>query len=246
MRASVICARLDLLVRLIDTTTGALVDERNILFTRNGTPIRPEPRDAGTYVFINTGREDFLMHITVYGYEDYEETISYEELDERIPVRNVFLMPSENTFKGEEVISFSGTLPFLKTVEAVNLMRPACICNEYDPKKYTMKVFGSGSGRIELNDIYYGLLHSDRISYEKTEVTGNTAPQSVQLKEPLQEEFTSNLPLHRIIFGYVSPEGDYLLRVRNDAKELKYLVRYTVKDEVRFKTLDFNDLEALD
>ena len=69
MAASVFGAKLDLLVRLFDTTTGAQVTERNVVFKRDGIPVRPELRDPGTYVFINTGREDFLMRTEVYGYE---------------------------------------------------------------------------------------------------------------------------------------------------------------------------------
>ena len=245
MEASVISARLDLLIRLIDTTTGALVDERNILFTRDGEPVKPAARGVGTYVFINTGREDFLMQIKVYGYEDYEKEVRYEDLDSRLPEMNIFLMPSESMFKGEKLLSLSGTLPFLKTLEAVNLNRPLCICNEYDVKKKTMKVFSTGSGRTDLSDIYYGLLLPGKQSYEKIEVTGNAAPQSVQLKEALQEEFTSNSPLFRVVFGSVSPDGSYLLRVRDDATDIRYLVRYTVNDEVRFQTVDFRNMEAL-
>ena len=70
MEAFVIKARLDLLVSLVDTTTGATVNERNVSFLRDGQPVRPEYRGNGTYVFINTGREDFLMQIKVYGYEE--------------------------------------------------------------------------------------------------------------------------------------------------------------------------------
>ena len=63
MAASVFGSRLDLLVRLYDTTTGAPVDERNVLFTRNEEPVIPAPRGEGMYVFINTGREDFLIGV---------------------------------------------------------------------------------------------------------------------------------------------------------------------------------------
>ena len=126
MAASVIRAKLDLLIRLYDTTTGATVDERNVLFMRDGVPVRPESRGAGVYVFINTGREDFLMQIDVYGYDRYRTVIRYEELDEGLPACYVFLMPSENTIRGRNTLSFSGTLPFLKSIEAVNLNRSLC------------------------------------------------------------------------------------------------------------------------
>ena len=76
--ASVFGSKLDQLIRLFDTTTGADIDERNVVFKRDGMPVRPEPRDTGTYIFINTGREDFLMRIEVFGYEVYETRVSYE------------------------------------------------------------------------------------------------------------------------------------------------------------------------
>ncbi len=243
--ASVINSRLDLMIRLIDTTTGAIVDERNVIFTRNGLAVRPEPRGTGVFIFINTGREDFLMRTEVYGYEPLETQVVYDSLDERLPALNLFLMPSESMFRGEDLLSFSGTLPFLKKIEAVNLNDPVCICNEYDAKKLTAKVFRSEAGKIEMNDIYYGLLASDKQSFEKIEVTESVSPQSVRLKEALKGEFTSNLPMMRILFGSVNADGDYLLRVRDNGKDLKYLVRYEVNDEVRFQTVDFRNMEAL-
>ena len=245
MAASVLNSRLDLLIRLTDTTTGAIVDERNVLFLRNGLRVKPESRGTGIFIFINTGREDFLMHLEVYGYEPYEIEVHYSELDERLPVLNIFLMPSESMFKGEGLLSFSGTLPFLKKIEAVNLNKPVCICNEYDAKKNVIKVFRTGAGKVEMEDIYYGLLASDKESYEKIEVTENVTPQSVRLKETLKGEFTSNQPVMRVIFGSVTEKGDYLLRVRDDGENIRCLIRYEVKDEVRFQTVDFRNMEAL-
>jgi hypothetical protein len=243
--ASVISAKLDLVVRLIDTTTGAIIDERNVLFMRDGEPCKPEPRGSGVYIFINTGREDFLMQIKVYGYDDFRKEVHYEELDERQPTVNVFLMPSENTSKGEEVLCLSGTLPFIKNIEAVNLNASLCLANEFDKKKKTMKVFRAGGSSVDLDDIYYGLLHTDKMNYEKIEVTGSAAPQSVILKEAIQEEFSSNSPIMRILFGSVDEDGHYVLKVRDNAKDIRYLVRYEVGDEVRFQTVDFRNLEAL-
>ena len=94
-------------------------------------------------------------------------------------------------------------------------------------------------------DMYYGLLKTDKESYEKIEVTETVAPQSVRLKDALQGEFASNSPIMRIVFGTVSENGDYLLRVRDDGTDIRYLVRYEVNDEVRFQTVDFRNKEAL-
>ena len=239
--ASVISSRLDLLVRLIDTTTGAAVEERNVLFLRGEIPVRPEPRGPGTFVFINTGREDFLMRIRVKGFDEYESRVCYEELNERIPAFNVFLIPSENTKKGERVLSLSGNLPFLETLEAVNLNRVICHANSFDQKTNVLSIFGQAGEGIFLYDTWYGLLDGSKLSFEKIEVIGNETPQSVLLKSPIETELTSNTPLIRVVFGSVRENGDYALRVRDDGEEIKYLVRYTVKGEARFKTVDFRE-----
>ncbi|MCR5748250.1 MAG: hypothetical protein K6G03_11130 [Lachnospiraceae bacterium] len=244
MSAFVFGSKLDLLVLLYDTTTGALIEERNIVFKRDGLPVRPEFRAAGTYIFINTGREDFLMRIEIPGYEVYECRVCYEELDERIPECDVFLMPSENISRGN-VLSFSGTLPFLKKVEAVRLSMPVCQFHEYNKKNSILLVFGNSSGTANLSNKYYGILREDKMSYEKIEVEKRISPLSVRLKEPLQEEFASNLPIMRVIFGYVAEDGRYLLRVRDDGGDSRYLVRYEVNEEVKFQVVDFLSQEGL-
>ena len=67
MNASVIRFRLDLLVRLIDTTTGGSVEERNVRFFRDGKVVRPATRGGGNYVFLNCGRMDTIPSGCPYG-----------------------------------------------------------------------------------------------------------------------------------------------------------------------------------
>lgn len=243
---AVLRAKLDLLVRLVDTTTGATVDERNVLFMRDEKQVRPEERGNGNYVFINTGREDFLMRIKVAGFEEYVTHIRYEELDANIPECVAFLIPSEKAKMGEGFFSLSGNLPFLEALEAINLSRIACTANEYTPKKLLMNVFSSAGAWVSLEGKYYGLLQPDKKSYEKIEVLGNDGPQNIKLKSPLEKEFTSNLPIMRIIFGSVNEDGDYLLRVRDDGGDQTYLVRYVVDGEVKFQVVDFYEGGELD
>ena len=245
MAASVFGSKLDLLVRLIDTTTGAQVTERNVVFKRNGIPVNPDPREPGTYLFINTGREDFLMRIETFGYEVYETRVRYEELDVRLPECDVFLMPSESMSKGEQVLSYSGTLPFLKTIEAVCLGRPVCFANSFVAKTNALSVFVGSGGTVNLTDRFYGLLHSDKESYEKIEVVATYTPQSVKLKEPIKEEQVSNLAVMRVIFGSVDENGNYLLRVRDSGTGVRYMVRFELEDEVIFSEIEFNKEEEV-
>lgn len=243
MAASVFGSKLDLLVRLTDTTTGAVVTERNIVFKRDGIPVIPAPRDPGTYIFINTGREDFLMQIEVYGYEVYETRVRYEELDVRIPECDVFLMPSESMSNGEKVLSFSGTLPFLNKIEAICLDRPVCFAKEFNAKTRELTAVLNAGGRTGLNAGCYGMLNADKKSYEKIEVETALTPQSVRLKEKVKEEQISNSPIMRIVYGKADSDGKYLLRVRDSGESLRYLVRYELKDEVRFSEVDFKSMK---
>ncbi len=243
--ASVISAKLDLLIRLVDTTTGAAVDERNVVFTRNGEPFRPDGRGEGTYILINTGREDFLMRIKVFGYEEAVLNVKYESLDERLPEINVFLIPSENTMRGEGVLSFSGILPFLEAIEAVKPNRQLCVVKGFDPKKKLLTYFTQSGAFTEWDEAGYGMLHADKQSYENIAVVRRESQQTVELKEELKEENITNLPVLRIIHGKVDENGAFLLRVRDDGEDQSYLVRYTVNGEVRFQTVNFREPEEL-
>ena len=65
------------------------------------------------------------------------------------------------------------------------------------------------------------------------------------MKDPLQEEFAVNAPICRRLFGRVSGDGSFLLRVRDDGKRQTYLVKYVVNGETRYKSVDFHNLEGV-
>ena len=100
-----------------------------------------------------------------------------------------------------------------------------------------------------MNEFIYGLLSSDKQCYEKIEVEKMVSPKSIQLKNPPAGTFipayTPNLFIARIVYGVVHDGGRYLLRVRDEGTDTRYLVRYEVGDEVRFQVVDFHDQEVL-
>lgn len=237
-------ARLDLVVRLIDTTTGATVEEANTQFYRDGVQVRPSYRGDGTWVFVNTGREDFLMRVQVFGYDPAEKKVVYADPEERLPVCDMFLMPSENSRKGASVLSVSGSLPSLEALDAVNLSRTVCGLHEYTEKKgvASISLFPAYPGvPVELEDIYYGLLSADGKSYERFEVLKQEGPQSVVLRAPLTGEHAANQRICRMIFGHVdAKEGRFSLKVRDDGKDLVHLVRFVADGSTYFRKLDFH------
>lgn len=243
MDASVISFQLDLLVRLIDTTTGAELEEQNVRFYRDEKQVRPVPRGSGNYVFMNCGREDGTLEVIAYGYEPCQVPVEYEMLDRQLPVKEVFLIPSESAAGLQPIITFSGQLPGLESVQAVNLGSTCCCISEFDERRRTMKLFKTH--RSGMDDIYYGLIHMDRQTYEPFVVVKELSEASIKISQPLQELFLVNSPIARIIFGKTTPEGDYCIRVRDDSERLIHLVRYVVKGNVKFKIVDFHKLEEV-
>lgn len=240
METSQVHFRLDLLLQLIDTTTGRAVTEQNFRCFVNGEPFRPIPRGNGNFVFLNTGREDKTLTLYVYGYETCQLEIHYDILDKVMPLQQAFLIPLEQTLKGGALCSLTGILFGLKEIEAVSLTQSFFSIHTFDARKCLMKVFAS-QGRLAMEHTYYGLFCADRSRYERFAVSEEIFPDTVRLKEPLKEPFSVNAAISRVVFGTVSSDGQYLLRVRDDTQSLIYLVRYCVDGEERFQTIDFHN-----
>lgn len=235
--------RLDLLIRLIDTTTGLTVTERDVQFRRDGRTVTPIPRGNGNFVFLNTGREDTTLEIRVYDYETASVMIRYEELDEFLPIQDVFLIPSENTARGEAILSLTGQLPDLMSIEAVRLGKPYCSVKSFDARKSIMTLFKTSGPDME--EIRYGLIHTENMTFETFQVEKVISPVSLKLKNPLSEEFRENAPITRVIYGQIRADGSYFLRVRDDGSNVKYLVRYVAAGVPEYQVVDFHNPEAL-
>ena len=245
MEENVIHSRLDLLIRLQDTTTGMSESERNARFFYNGEPFQPIYRYSGNYILVNHGRENGLMRAEVYGYEPLEVEVDYGTLDENMPAVDLFLIPSENEYAGEKsLLTLSGRLEGLSFVEAINLSRPLSSTREYDPKRRLLTIY-MPNRRMNMVHTWYGIVGQGKTDFEKIRIMHDLSDRKVLLDEPLSNEFVPNAPICRIIFGKVYPDGRYLLRVRNDGRNLKHLVRYQVGDEVRCKLVDFHQLEGV-
>lgn len=240
MDASVIHQKLDLLIRLIDTTTGAVVEEKNVRFFKNGEAVRPIRRGSGNYVFLNTGRKDVILEVHVYGYEPCYVTICYERLDHQMPIQEVFLIPSENAIHGQPVLTLSGTLPGLVSIQTVSLYATCGCVSGFEERKRILKLFGThGSG---LDGIYYGLIHLEEQTYEPFTIIKEISKDAIKIENSLKEPFSVNAPISRVIFGSVTEEGRYCIRVRDESEHHRHLVRYVVGEEVRYQMVDFHNL----
>ncbi len=244
--SAVIRTRLDLVLHLIDTTTGNPPTDAAVRFYRRDGLLKAMDKGEGSFVFIDLGREDFLMRIEVTGYDALDLEICYEKLDEALPVMDVFLMPSENAYRGGRVISFTGKLPKLTAIEAVKPDNPVCTISDYDEEKQKIMLF-LPSRRISMESVHYGIVYEEPAPpvFEHFEVEETVLPVAVRIKAPLKREFMLNSPICRVVFGRVDAKGNFVLRVRDNSSSLKYLVRYIVDGQEGFMEVDFHALEGV-
>ncbi|MCR5453253.1 MAG: hypothetical protein K6F00_11570 [Lachnospiraceae bacterium] len=234
--------KLDLAMVLVDTTTGRVVTEKGAAFLRNGEAEPPIDKGGGNYIYINKGRENFTLGVKLKGYEDYSGLVDYDKINANLPLFTVFLIPSTQGIpKGDPLVSLSGKLSGLTEIEAVRTSRPGYCINEFKPKKGTMSYF-SMNGSRSMDGVNYGIVHVEQGDYEPIEVVSNQPDYTVKLKEPILEEFVTNAPICRIIYGSVDEEGNFLLRLRDSADEIPVILRYCVDDQWYFLQGEFHCL----
>lgn len=240
---TVITAKLSLAVRLLDTTTGKEITDSNIHFTIDDNPFNPLRKGDGTYVFVNIGKEEFLMQINAYGYEKMCMKVNSKELDPKLPMIDFFLMPQEKNRIGGEVLEVRGSLSKLEYIEAINLDRPICLFHSSNYKKevYKLNLLSmTAGGGVILDSLKYAVLDEANMRYDCFTVTQQDSPSSVVIKEPMINEHKLNDKIYRIIYGRASPSGAFILRVRDDAGSLPYLIHFKADDKEYFRKLDFH------
>lgn len=240
MSISVIRARLDLLVSLLDTTTGQPVNTLDVRIYRNGELTRPASRGGGNYVFINTDREDFLMRVEVRGYEACELPIKYAELDERVPQCLLFLMPSESKKSGMPVMDYSGEDPTITAIEAINIDTTNISFASFTKRDNSMDFFSQARTSLTFDNQYYAILKPDRKGYVKVRITEVLSTQKVRLEDAPPEGLEKNAPIARIIFGQVK-EGHYIIRVRAGRPNDRYIICKRYDDHEEFEMIVFKD-----
>lgn len=232
---AIIHHRLDLALRLVDTVTGKVIDEKNVQFLTQSPGKKALPRGGGMYLFLNAGREDFDLEIRVYGYEPQKIRVVYPAQEEQLPVREVYLLPLDNPVK-ENVLTLRGNLPGIEEIEAVSLTDTNCCIKEFDARKRIMTVLNQKN--IRFHHIHYGLVNRERTAYEHFELEKEMSLQSIKCRKKLEQDVFINTPIVRVIFGQTTEQGDYVLKVTNE-ETAQYLVRFVVNGNTYYQKVDF-------
>lgn len=194
-------------------------------------------------MLLNRKRENCILQVSVYGYEDVEFTIDYEQLEANLPVKEVFLIPKENRVLENGPKTLQGVLPGINSLMAVPLMMNDCFTREYEERKRIISLLNTHHRQLEHK--YYGIVPPAQKNFEVVEIVEQPSQTTIRLKDKLHKEFEPNSAVVRIVYGQVSNDGHYLMRVADNAEKLMYLVRYTVEDRELYQILDFRNVRQL-
>lgn len=231
--------RLALIVRLLDTTTGLAVPERQILFTGDGRTLALQRRADGLYVLLNHDRVNMTLQIDARGFEPVCVMVDYERLSPQFPELEIPLIPLQKAQGFEVFYTLTGTRPGLTAVTAVRMEHPVAVVESYVERRQMLKMF---SASVRMDEHAYALKHKDALRYEEILVAKRPDRLSMKLLHPLTDGCKVQDTLLRIVRGRVESDGTYLLRVRDLGGSNVYLVRYEEKDGVSYEQIDFETL----
>lgn len=243
MTPTLIVHRLDLVLRLLDTSTGRDVSAAEVSLFKDGKPLHPLEKEKGLMIFPALGREDFTLELKARDYEPVSIPVRFNELDEKAPTVELHLIPSDVSVSPLPCLSLSGKLPGISQLTAVRLGDTSCLIREFDERKKLMTIFNPH--KLELGRTHYALLSPEGGRYEPFAIVKRVDDKTVKLDRPLKSEFGSNWPVCPVVFGRTDSEGNYLLRVRDDAAKAKWLIRYMLGDEERFSVVDMQSAPQL-
>ncbi len=238
MEASISYA-LDLILRLIDTTTGYPVTEYQVVFYHDGVPVTYVRKADGVYVGMNRGRQNRTLRVKVKGYLEETIEIDFAKLSSKYPEVFVNLIPEIPTYGYLDILELKGNLPGIESIAAASLTETYASAQSYQEKKQQLKIFDSK----RLTEGAYALLHQDPESFEEFHIFPVNNKQILRLQEPLQTAVKPEEKVTRIIRGRTTGSGDYTLRVRGDRRQTEYLVRFVVEGQTTFKRIVFDDPE---
>lgn len=242
MYDTVIEYRVDLAVQLVNTATGRTVTGPGVRFLRDGQPLTVLEKSGGFYVALNIGRLDFDLRIEADGFEPLCRRMEYHEIKKIMP-QIIHLVPQNAATGLQKYLTLEGVLPGIEALSGVFLRGFTLRISNFDARKRHMTVFNQHGKRMER--YFYALLNPQMNAFQPFTATPCRGVEEIEIKEPLQSEFSLNAPIAPLIFGAVDAQGKYLFRVNDDSGEAAYLLRYLVNGAEYFQTVDFHSKENI-
>lgn len=233
--------KLDLVVRLVDTTTGRPVGQRQVTFRRGDQILPFLMRDEGLYILLNHGREDMALSVCAVGYLPAQVKVCYAELPDAFPEVEAALIPESSGSGLIELLTFQGQYPGLESIAAVSLHEVYGAVGSYQERKQVLRLYHTKP----LREVSYAVIHEKQQEFEEFRIRKRLDKLSVKLEKPLATVCRPEDKVVRIIRGMVDEKGNYLLRIQPDGSGREYLIRCVVNGKTIFQKVSAENAQAL-
>ncbi|MDR1247540.1 MAG: hypothetical protein LBK57_11065 [Clostridiales Family XIII bacterium] len=241
---SVFTHKLALALQFSDATDGRGI-ENDIRISVNGRPKRPMPKPGGYFIFMadDLPEESFDMDIAASGYVPTKKRILLEAPGIGPPLLRVEMIPEDKPLRGGRLCTLSGTCKGLSAIDAVKLGSNACVAGTFDARKRTLRVYNPY--RLEFNRPRYALVDSKELRYEIFMIESRVSDGAFIIDHPFVSDVSADFTVAPVVAGDVNAKGEYLLRVRDDATDNRFIVRFAEDAGERFEIVDFTDADVL-
>ena len=231
--------RLDLALRLVDTTSGAAVSGGSLEVYLDGLRVRFEEK-GGVLVFQKLPARQFRLELRSPYYESETREVDLDAMT-GMPLLEQHLIPSAGYPGGTEFLTLEGVLPGIGSLTAARAGDNACMIRAFDPRKRLVTLFNPH--HLALDRVHYALVDPDGGRYEPFDIIKRMDDQTVKADRVLETEFHNYFPVTPLVMGKCGGNGDYCLRVRDDGTQARWIVRWVVDGVPHFRTLDFREDE---
>lgn len=236
-RTLVFTHRLDLAVRLVDTTSGRGISAKNMEVCIDKSPVRFGEKGSGMLILQNLEKRRFQLEIRSSAYERVEREVDLDALGKGLPLLELHLIPGPGYPGTDQFQTLEGTLPGIQNLSAVRVGDNACLIREFDPRKRLLKLFNPH--HLALDRVWYALVDPDQGCYEPFQILRMLDDQTVKTDRVLETEFRNYFPISPTVMGAWGEDGKYCLRVRDEGTACKWLVRWEEDGAAKFRTVDF-------
>lgn len=233
--------RLDLALRLVDTTSGKNVSGRDVAIFVDGERVRFGEKGDQVLIFQNLGKRAFRMKLISSAFEPAEMDVDLDALEGKPPMLEIHMVPGKEYPGGAEFLTVEGTIPGIQELSAVRMGDNACLIREMDPRRRLAKVFNPH--HLALDRVRYALVDLDHSTYEPFQIQRMVDDQTLKVDRVPEMPIKNYFPITPEVLGTTGLDGSYCLRVRDDAADARWLVRWVVNGEVKFQTVDFRKTE---
>lgn len=234
--------RLDLAVRLLDTTSGRGAGGKELTVRIDGKPVSFREKGDGILIMQNLETRRFRMEVLSSAYEYAEQEVDLDALGKGIPLLELQLIPKPGSFGTTVFQELKGVLPGIAHLSAVRTGDNACLIREFDPRKRVMKLFNPH--HLALDRVLYALVDPDNGSYEPFRIVQRLDDQTVKIDRVLETVFRNYFPVSPIVMGTCSSDGNYCLRVRDDGTACKWMIRWESCGTPQFQAVDFHQEQS--